>query len=163
MLQHTAIITPLHLSQNQKLSPRQNQKPSQSMNPFLYTDAVDFLVFLPAVPHQQKSLPAGDAVRHLLRSHLRRLPAVGGAVRHPSRLRSQLAAGGAVRHPRRLRSLPPAGGAVRHPRKHLRSLPPLEPLLGGAVRTVVILMALMCVRLTRFCVMISASVNPRLS
>merc|ERR1712002_1026486 len=81
-----------------KLSPRQNQKPSQSMNPFLYTDAVDLLVFLPAVPHQQKSLPAGDAVRHL-RSHLRRLPAAGGAVRHPRRLRNLPAVGGAVRHP----------------------------------------------------------------
>merc|ERR1712240_368606 len=110
-----------------------------------------------------RSLPAvGGAVRHPRR--LRSLPPAGGAARYPRRhLRSRPLAGGAVRHLKRyLRSLPAAGGAVRHPRKHLRSLPPLEPLLGGAVRTVVILMALMCVRLTRFCVMISASVNPRL-
>merc|ERR1712240_598935 len=133
MLQYTAIITPLR--QSQKLSPSQS-------NPFLYTDTVDFLIFLPAMLHHLRRLPtAGGAVRHLLRRHL---PVAGGAVRH---LR---------------RHLPAAGGAVRHLlRRHLRSLPSLEALPGGAVRAAVILKALMCARLTRFCVN-SASVNPRL-
>merc|ERR1719392_573463 len=161
MLQYTAIITPLR--QSQKLSPSQS-------NPFLYTDTVDFLIFLPAMLHHLRSLPtAGGAVRHLRRHlpvaggavrHLRsHLPAAGGAVRYLLR-RHLPAAGGAVRHLRR--HLPAAGGAVRHLlRRHLRSLPSLEALPGGAVRAAVILKALMCARLTRFCVN-SASVNPRL-